>query len=151
MGPSCSSPRTASSMVSPRRAMRPIVAIYPRVANHRPVGTSLRRPRQASQRPLIHRLPDVVERTRASSWGAVGDPRTLTRISTPTTEPPSVSGKRRANGPAVKKSAAKRPPRTRKQKVLRVVKWLAIVGLVGLLVATAGFVVLYRAIDIPDP
>src|SRR5688572_15993539 len=33
MGPSCSSPRTASSMVSARRAIRPIVAIYPRSAN----------------------------------------------------------------------------------------------------------------------
>src|SRR6478672_8721358 len=33
MGPSCSSPRTASSMVSPRRAMRPIVPIYPQTTN----------------------------------------------------------------------------------------------------------------------
>src|SRR5688572_9550274 len=33
MGPSCSSPRTASSMVSPRRAMRPIVPIYPQTRN----------------------------------------------------------------------------------------------------------------------
>jgi membrane peptidoglycan carboxypeptidase len=62
-----------------------------------------------------------------------------------------VSGKRRAQGPPVKKSAAKRPPRTRKQKVLRVVKWLGITGLVLALVAVGAFVVLYRAIDIPDP
>ena len=62
-----------------------------------------------------------------------------------------MSGKRRANGPAVKKGAAKRPPRTRKQKVLRVAKWAGITGLVLLLLAVGGFVVLYRAIDIPDP
>src|SRR5215217_1151750 len=35
MGPSCSSPRTANSMVSPRRAMRSIVAIYPPILNIR--------------------------------------------------------------------------------------------------------------------
>lgn len=60
-----------------------------------------------------------------------------------------MSGKRRASGPAVKKSAAKRPPRTRKQKVLRVVKWLGVTGLVLVLLAVGVFVVLYRAIDIP--
>ncbi|WP_085870608.1 MULTISPECIES: transglycosylase domain-containing protein [unclassified Nocardioides] len=64
-----------------------------------------------------------------------------------------MSGKRRAAGPASKSPGKKQPsrPRTRKQKVLRVVKWLAIVGLVGVLVLTAGFVVLYRMTDIPDP
>ncbi|MGB0102310.1 MAG: transglycosylase domain-containing protein [Nocardioides sp.] len=61
-----------------------------------------------------------------------------------------MSGKRRAAGPATKKSAPKRP-RTRKQKTLRVVKWLAIVGLVGLLVVTGGFFYLYSTTDIPDP
>lgn len=61
-----------------------------------------------------------------------------------------MSGKRRAAGPAQKKSAPKRP-RTRKQKVLRVVKWLAITGLVLGLVAAGAFVVLYRSIEVPDP
>ena len=60
-----------------------------------------------------------------------------------------MSGKRRAAGPAVSKKAPKRP-RTRKQKVLRVAKWLGITGLVLALVAVAGFVLLYRSIDIPD-
>ncbi|GAB3198460.1 transglycosylase domain-containing protein [Nocardioides hungaricus] len=62
-----------------------------------------------------------------------------------------MSGKRRAAGPAVKKGAPKRPRRTRKQKVLRVVRWLGVTGLVLALLAVGAFVVLYRAIDIPDP
>ena len=64
-----------------------------------------------------------------------------------------MSGKRRAAGPASKTPGKKPPkrPRTRKQKVLRVVKWLAITGLVGVLILTAGFVVVYRMTDIPDP
>ena len=61
-----------------------------------------------------------------------------------------MSGKRRAAGPATQKSAPKRP-RTRKQQVLRVVKWAAIVGLALVLVAVAGFVYLYKTTDIPDP
>jgi membrane peptidoglycan carboxypeptidase len=83
----------------------------------------------------------------------MGAPRTLTRILTPTRGAFDVSGKRRAAGPASKTPGKKPPkrPRSRKQKVLRVVKWLAIVGLVGALLVTAGFVVLYRATDIPDP
>ncbi|HYF73970.1 MAG TPA: transglycosylase domain-containing protein, partial [Nocardioides sp.] len=65
-----------------------------------------------------------------------------------------MSGKRRAAGPASKTtgaSKAAKPPRTRKQKVLRVAKWTGLVGLVGLLLASVGFVVLYQSIDIPDP
>ena len=60
-----------------------------------------------------------------------------------------MSGKRRAAGPPVTKKAA--APRTRKQKLKRVGKWLLIVGLVSSLLAAAGFVVLYQAIEIPDP
>ncbi|MGY2701178.1 transglycosylase domain-containing protein [Nocardioides sp. HB32] len=57
-----------------------------------------------------------------------------------------MSGKRSAPS----KSAAKRP-RTRKQKVLRLAKWLGIAFLAFALVAVGGFVVLYKMIDIPDP
>ena len=60
-----------------------------------------------------------------------------------------MSGKRSAGKPASRKPS--KPPRTRKQKLLRVVKWLAVLGLVGVLLATATFVFLYKAIDVPDP
>lgn len=60
-----------------------------------------------------------------------------------------MSGKRRAAGPAVTKTQKR--PRTRKEIALRVGKWLLIVGLVGSLLAVAGFVFLYQTIDIPDP
>src|SRR4051794_35257696 len=65
----------------------------------------------------------------------------------------TVSGNRRATGPAAKKTATKpaRRRRTGKERVRQVAKWAAIVGLVGVLLATAAFVVLYRSIDIPDP
>jgi membrane peptidoglycan carboxypeptidase len=82
----------------------------------------------------------------------VGGPRTLTRISTPTRGAFDVSGKRRAAGPAVKKTTTKkRPRRTPKQKALRVAKWVGIAGLVAVVLLTAGFLVLYRTVDIPDP
>ncbi|HEU5036119.1 MAG TPA: transglycosylase domain-containing protein [Nocardioides sp.] len=61
-----------------------------------------------------------------------------------------MSGKRRAAGTTGTTASPKRP-RTRKQQVLRVVKWGAITGLVLVLVAVAGFVFLYKTIDIPDP
>ncbi len=60
-----------------------------------------------------------------------------------------MSGKRRAAGPPVTKKAS--APRTRKQKLKRVGKWFLIVGLVGTLLAAASFVVLYQAIEVPDP
>jgi membrane peptidoglycan carboxypeptidase len=60
-----------------------------------------------------------------------------------------VSAKRRAAGPAVKKKP-KRQGSTRR-RVLRVVKWLTVLFLVGTLVAVGAFVVLYRTTDIPDP
>jgi membrane peptidoglycan carboxypeptidase len=64
-----------------------------------------------------------------------------------------VSGKRRAAGPASKTPGSKpaKPSRSRKQKVLGVVKWLAIVGLVGILAMAAAFVVVYQTTDIPEP
>jgi membrane peptidoglycan carboxypeptidase len=43
------------------------------------------------------------------------------------------------------------PPRTRKQKVLRVVKWLALLALAGVVLLALAFFVLYKTIDIPDP
>ena len=61
-----------------------------------------------------------------------------------------MSGKRRAAGPATTKKPQK-PKRTPKQKALRVGKWALIVGLVGSLLAGLTFVVLYQAIEVPDP
>ena len=58
-------------------------------------------------------------------------------------------GKRRAAGPAVTAKPAK-PTRTRKQKFLRVGKWVGITGLVCVLLAAGSFVFLYQTIDIPD-
>ncbi len=61
-------------------------------------------------------------------------------------------GKRRAAGPPVTKPAAKKgTPRTRKQKLLRVGKWVGLVGLVFVLMAAGSFVFLYQTIDVPDP
>ena len=61
-----------------------------------------------------------------------------------------MSGMRRAaNGSGRRRVPA--PPRTRKQKVLRVVKWLALLALAGLVLVVAAFVVLYKTINIPDP
>ncbi len=59
-------------------------------------------------------------------------------------------GKRRAAGPAVTKKPVK-PTRTRKQKFLRVGKWVGIVGLVCVVLAAGSFVFLYQTIDVPDP
>ena len=61
-----------------------------------------------------------------------------------------MSGKRAASPAASKATPAKRP-RTRKQQLLRVAKWAGIAFLVFALVAVAGFVFLYKTIDIPDP
>ena len=62
-----------------------------------------------------------------------------------------MSGKRRAAGPPQKSSKSPKRPRTRKQKVWRVARWILAFGLVGLLVVTGGFVYLYRSTDIPNP
>ena len=62
-----------------------------------------------------------------------------------------MSGKRRAAGPRSSSSKPPKRPRSRKQKVWRVARWFLIVGLVGLLVVTGGFVYLYRSTDIPNP
>ncbi len=64
-----------------------------------------------------------------------------------------MSGKRRADtGPAASKATTRaKRPRTRKQQVLRVAKWLGIAFLVFALVAVGGFVYLYKTIDIPKP
>jgi membrane peptidoglycan carboxypeptidase len=65
-----------------------------------------------------------------------------------------VSGKRRADRPATVRrtsSDSSKPRRTGKQKVFRAAKWLLIVGLVGMVVAGAGFFYLYKTIDIPNP
>ena len=63
-----------------------------------------------------------------------------------------MAGKRRADGPA-----STRPPKqpekqqsSTKARVLKVLKWTGITGLVLALVAVGGFIILYRSIDIPS-
>jgi membrane peptidoglycan carboxypeptidase len=60
-----------------------------------------------------------------------------------------LNGKRRAAGPAVKKSP--KSPRSRRDLVKSVAKWTLVVGLVGALLVTGAFVYLYKTTDIPDP
>ena len=63
-----------------------------------------------------------------------------------------MTAKRRAEGPAVKKSPAKKTaPRTWKQRATSVLKWGSIAALVGLLLGAGGFFYLYQSTDIPDP
>ncbi len=61
-----------------------------------------------------------------------------------------LNAKRRAEGPAVKKKPKKAPAST-KTRLKKVGKWALIMGLVGSLFAVGGFIVLYQAIDVPDP
>src|SRR6476661_9649335 len=132
MGPSCSSPRTASSMVSARRAMRPIVPIYPVIVNHR------RSPRAIwGMRTLLRSPPP----------SALVRPARLTRPRAP--GEPKLSGKRRAASPADKTSP--KPPTSKKSKLKRVALWLLVAGLVGALVMAGAFFYAYKTIDIPDP
>ena len=62
-----------------------------------------------------------------------------------------MTGKRRAPGPPVRKSAASgtKQPRTWKQRSLWALKWATVAGLVLALIAGAAFFYLYRTIDIP--
>jgi membrane peptidoglycan carboxypeptidase len=61
-----------------------------------------------------------------------------------------LSGKRRADGPAVTKSAPKKKPSGR-SRLRKVLMWLLIVGLVGALaLVTTGYIV-YKNTTIPDP
>ncbi len=62
-----------------------------------------------------------------------------------------MTAKRRAAGPAVKRTPTKAPPRTWKQRLLSVLKWGSIAGLVGALLAAGGFFYLYQSTEIPDP
>jgi membrane peptidoglycan carboxypeptidase len=59
------------------------------------------------------------------------------------------AAKRRADGPAKKRKP--KPPGTAKRRVLKTLKWLLIVGLVGSLVLVGVFVYLYKTTTIPDP
>jgi membrane peptidoglycan carboxypeptidase len=61
-----------------------------------------------------------------------------------------VAGKRRADGPAVKKSAPKAPAAGR-PRLKRFLKWGGISGLVLVLLGATAFAILYKAIDIPNP
>src|SRR6478735_6277310 len=159
MGPSCSSPRTASSMVSARRAMRPIVAIYPRVANAGPVGVFHRAGHPGHVLGPCGGSPYPVERLGRRYDGGPG-PLPDHRPAEPTT----VSGKRRAAGPAdtstrttpPKKGPAKgkggpTKQRTRKQKVWRVLRWGLVAALVLVLIGVGGFIYAYQTTEIPDP
>src|SRR6478672_3177817 len=139
MGPSCSSPRTASSMVSARRAMRPIVPIYPEVANdrHRPARSG--------------HLRTLCDRRR----GGVDPPRRV-RPRPRAPGEPIVTGKRRVDGPAQNSTAPKqagrgRPRRSAKQRLKRVALWLLVAGLTGVLLLAGAFFYFYQTIDIPDP
>ncbi|GAB3775079.1 membrane peptidoglycan carboxypeptidase [Nocardioides ginsengisegetis] len=60
-----------------------------------------------------------------------------------------MSAKRRADGPAVK--TRPKQPVSARQRVLKVLKWLLIAGLVGALFLVAAFAYLYKTTDIPDP
>ena len=60
-----------------------------------------------------------------------------------------LSGKRRASGPAQTKTP-QRPPK-RGSRLRRVLTWLLALGLVGALLAVGSFIVLYQAIDVPNP
>ncbi len=68
-----------------------------------------------------------------------------------------MNGKRKADQPASKGSSAtrakggKKTPRTRGQKVRRVLKWLGLLALVGIVLGAVGLFFLYRAVDIPNP
>ena len=74
-----------------------------------------------------------------------------------------MTGKRRAPGPAVKKTAASGTPaqggkggkggepRTWKQRGLWVAKWGTVAGLVMALIAGGAFFYLYQTVEIPDP
>jgi len=60
-----------------------------------------------------------------------------------------VAGKRRASGPAKKSAASSTAPQ--RHWFRRLLLWGTASGLVLAIVATVAFVVLYRAVDIPDP
>jgi membrane peptidoglycan carboxypeptidase len=62
---------------------------------------------------------------------------------------PTLNGKRRAAGPAVKKSP--KAPRSKRDVLKKVAKWTLVVCLVGALLVTGAFVYLYKTTDIPDP
>lgn len=66
------------------------------------------------------------------------------------------AGKRKAAETAGKRSGSapkkgSKQPRTTKQRLLSVLKWTVIAGVVLSLIAVGGFFVLYQSIDIPDP
>jgi membrane peptidoglycan carboxypeptidase len=70
-----------------------------------------------------------------------------------------LSGKRRAPGPAVKRTPAAPPkspgkggtPRSRGQKIWRVGRWFLAAGLVLALLGVGAFVYLYQTTDLPNP
>ncbi|MBB6627965.1 penicillin-binding protein [Nocardioides sp. KIGAM211] len=61
-----------------------------------------------------------------------------------------MSGKRRADGPAVKQSPKKKKV-TPRQRVKKVAKWLLVLALVGALLVGGAFFYLYKTTEIPDP
>jgi len=64
-----------------------------------------------------------------------------------------VAGKRRADGPAKKKTtaSAKAAPAGWRPRVKRSLKWAVVLGLVLSMLGAVAVVIVYRAIDIPDP
>src|SRR5690606_4992232 len=61
-----------------------------------------------------------------------------------------VSGQRKA-APSRRKSTRTGAETPLRRRVKKVLKWTGITSLVLAIIAVLGFVVLYRAIDIPDP
>ncbi len=72
------------------------------------------------------------------------------RADVPASSRPSKTSGNGKNGKTGKDGKPKEPL-TRKQRVLKVLKWTGITFLVFTLIAVGGFIILYRAIDIPDP
>ena len=117
-------------MVSARRAMRPIVAIYP-APSHPACGATGDRGVALDTVRAVRRAPCVPCGTARRRARPASHPH-------PSPRRPTLNGKRRAAGPAEKqpKAAGGR----RRRRLRRVVKWLLVVGLVGALVLAAGLV-----------
>ena len=71
------------------------------------------------------------------------------RADVPASSRPSKTSTTSKNGKTGKDGKPKEPL-TRKQRVLKVAKWTGITFLVLTLIGVGGFIILYRAIDIPD-
>src|SRR5690349_14222077 len=134
-------------MVSARRAMRPIVAIYPRVANPRYIEGSCR-----AHIAGVDACPDAgldagVSRGSVTRWHECVPFLPVTS--------PTPSGKRR---PPAKKAPAggrgtttKKAPRGFKGRMLWLLKWGLVAALGLFVVLTVVLIVAYQKTTIPNP